>query len=317
MRKLFKNAAALLLGAAITVSTVLAGNCEVKAATKTPVGFVQTATGISWMYTDGSVLKNNWLEMNGLRWHFDANGNLQTGLVTVGKKTYLLFANGVVGTGWQSIGDGIYYFNADGTMAKNTTIDGFKLGADGKVQFTAAQLAAAQSSQTSAVNAQAAAGVPQNASNGVLASTVSSILSTIITPEMTNDQKLLACFDWVCNTTSYKRTYETPAGDFTGQYAMDIFTTHQGNCYRYASAFAYLAKGCGFEARVTTGQIKSAKGGLTPHGWAEVFVDGAWYIFDPDMADCKAAYRNMMFKRTYADYPVKPLNPERINELHF
>lgn len=313
---ILRKAAGAVIGFAAAAVVLTLNPVTTEAAAKTPVGFVQTATGISWMYTDGSVLKNNWLEVNGLKWHFDANGNLQTGLVTVGKNTYLLFANGVVGTGWQSIGDAIYYFNADGTMSKNTTINGFKIGADGKVQFTSEQLAAVQSKQSQSTQG-VASGVPADASNTTLATTVSTILSSIITSDMTDDQKLQACFDWVCDTTSYKRTYETPSGDFTGTYAMDIFTTHQGNCYRYASAFAYLAKGCGFDARVITGQIKSAKGGLTPHGWTEVYVDGAWYLFDPDMADAKPVYRTAMFKTTYADYPVKPLNPQAVNAVHF
>ena len=314
MRNVRKAIAGIALCAAVTLVVILCP-ARVSAKTeKTPVGFVQTATGISWMYTDGSCLKNNWLELNGLKWHFDANGNLQTGLVTVNKKTYLLFANGVVGTGWQTIGSDIYYFNADGTMAKNTTVSGFKLGADGKVEFTQEQLAAATAAQNTA---EATTGVPENVSNEALANAVKSVLAQIITPGMTDDEKLLACFNWVIDTTSYKRTYETPGGDFTGGYAMDVFTTHQGNCYRYASAFAYLAKGCGFDTHVITGNIKSAKGGLTPHGWAEVYVDGAWYLFDPDMADAKAAYRNMMFKRTYSDYPVKPLNPLATYPVHF
>lgn len=314
MSKSGKFLAGLIMAAVCTVASFAVPQEVVAKTEKTPLGFVQTQTGISWMYTDGSVLKNNWLELNGLKWHFDANGNLQTGLVTVKNKTYLLFANGMVATGWQAIGDGIYYFNADGTMAKSTTIDGFKLGNDGKVQFTQEQLAAVNASnQIAAVTT----GIPSNASNEKLAKVVSGVLGQIITPEMTDEQKLLACFNWVCDTTSYKRTYETPAGDFTGEYAMDIFTTHQGNCYRYASAFAYLAKGCGFDTHVVTGMIKSAKGGLTPHGWAEVSVNGGWYLFDPDMADAKPVYRNAMFMRTYENYPVKPLNPAATHPVHF
>lgn len=323
--KVLKNSVIVAVAAACVLT---AAPTKVMAATsnKVPVGFVQTEAGIVWQYTDGTVLKNNWLEMNGLKWHFDKNGILQTGLVPVGKKTYLLFANGLYGNGWQQIGDGIYYFNSDGSMAKNTTVDGFKIGADGKVVFTQAQLsaaAAATTAQAPAADASVAAAstqanvLSQGVTNQALANTVMNILGQIITPGMTDDQKLLACYNYVIDTTSYKRTYETPAGDFTGQYAMDIFTTHQGNCFRYASAFAYLAKGCGFDVSVVTGNIRAARGGVTPHGWAVINIGGVQYIFDPDMADAKPVYRNTMFKVTYEQYPVKPLNPEAVHAVHF
>jgi len=325
MTKLMRTTAKLL--AAVLTAATIVGMMPVNtyAAAKVPVGFVQTETGMVWQYTDGSVLKNNWLEMNGLKWHFDKNGNMQTGLVTVGKKTYCLYANGLYATSWQQIGDGIYYFNSDGSMVKNKTVNGFKLGADGKVVFTAEQLAqtaaaasaTAATSTTTAATSTETAVLSQGVTNQALANTVMSILSQIITPGMTDDQKLLACYNYVIDTTSYKRTYETPAGDFTGQYAMDIFTTHQGNCYRYASAFAYLAKGCGFDVNVTTGMIRSARGGVTPHGWAIVNIGGVPYIFDPDMADAKPVYRTSMFKTTYENYPVKPLNAMAVHAVHF
>ena len=308
--------------AAVLAATVVAAPNTAMAAQKVPVGFVQNGAGFNWAFSDGTVLKNDWLELNGLKWHFDANGNMQTGLVTVGKKTYFLNVNGIVGTGWQQIGDGIYYFNADGSMAKNTTVDGFKLGKDGKVVFTAEQLAMAAAAAQAASGAATQANVTTAVSaepvtNQALAQTVQSILAGIITPDMTDDQKLLACFEYVLNSMSYKRTYETPGGDFTGQYALEAFTTHQGNCYRYASAFAYLAKGAGFDAHVVTGMISAARGGLTPHGWAEVNVGGVWYLFDPDMADAKDKFRNNMFKVTYETYPVKPLNPQATYMVHF
>jgi len=324
LSKLVRNAViiATVAGCIFTIAPVNAN----AATAKVPVGFVQTDAGIVWQYTDGSVLKNNWLEMNGLKWHFDKNGVLQTGLVTVGKKTYFLYANGLYANGWQQIGDGIYFFNSDGSMAKNTTVNGFKIGADGKVVFTQQQLTAASNvaaAQTTASNTNISASaaqasvLSQGVTNQALANAVMSILGQIITPGMTDDQKLLACYNYVIDTTSYKRTYETPTGDFTGQYAMDIFTTHQGNCFRYASAFAYLAKGCGFDVNVTTGSIKAARGGVTPHGWAVVNIGGVPYIFDPDMADAKPVYRNAMFKVTYDQYPVKPLNAEAVHAVHF
>lgn len=252
-------------------------------------------------------------------------------LVTVGNQVYGVMTNGTWATGWKSVNGAVYYFNNDGSMVKNATVDGFKIGKDGKVVFTKEQLAIAAGAPASTNANVATAGIGViNASNATLvtsagqqftykdlANNVSAILSKIITPGMTDEQKLLACYNYVIDTVSYKRTYETPSGDFTGQYAMDIFTTYQGNCFRYASAFAYLAKGCGFDVNVTTGVIKAARGGVTPHGWAVVNLDGVPYIYDPDMGDAKANLRNQMYKRTYANYPVKPLTAQAVYAVHF
>ena len=50
---------------------------------------------------------------------------------TDGGTTYYLGVDGVMATGWQEIEGKWYYFNGSGAMQKNTTIDGYTLGADG------------------------------------------------------------------------------------------------------------------------------------------------------------------------------------------
>lgn len=133
---------------------------------------------------------------------------------------------------------------------------------------------------------------------------VMTALTQCISPDMTPDQKLYASYMYVINKTTYERTYETPAGDWTKPYALDVYVNGKGNCYRYAAAFAYMAKALGYDARVCTGQIQAARGGLTPHGWVEINMEGISYIFDPDMQDAKN--RDFYYK-TYENYPVKPL----------
>ena len=97
-------------------------------------------------------------------------------------------------------------------------------------------------------------------------------------------------------------------------YALDIYATGQGNCYRYAAAFAYLARELGYTVRVATGQIAASRGGVTPHAWVEINVNGSWLICDPDMEDAK---RSNYYMRTYSNYPVKPLNKEREWPIEF
>lgn len=143
---------------------------------------------------------------------------------------------------------------------------------------------------------------------------VQNIITSVTTLDMTPDQKLRACYQYVLDHTTYKRTYDTPSGDWTRQYASDIYDTGKGNCYRYAAAFAYLAKGLGYQVHVCTGQISAARGGLTPHGWVEIWDGTQWLICDPDMQDSKGGN---YYLRTFANYPVKPLVQEQVWELSF
>lgn len=156
------------------------------------------------------------------------------------------------------------------------------------------------------------AGQAQIVTDPVFYAKVQGIIAAVTLPEQTPEEKLQACYQYVLDRTTYKRTYETPSGDWTKQYASDIYDTGYGNCYRYAAAFAYLAKGLGYEVHVCTGKIQAARGGVTPHGWVEVKIGDQWLICDPDMQDAK---HSNYYMRTYENYPVKPLITEQIMEL--
>lgn len=239
-------------------------------------GFVQQENGVMWRNYDGTWLKDSWLDVFGLRYHLDADGYIQVGMTQVEGKTYYLYPEGTMATGWLQLPDGLYFFNADGTMAVDTVVGGYEIGSDGKA-----------------------------VSNSPLSQVVNTVIAAVTTPEMTNDEKLRACYQYILDNCSYKRTYDTPAGDWTGAYALEMLTTGKGNCYRYAAAFAYLAKGLGYDVKVVTGTISAARGGVTPHGWVEVRIGDGWYIFDAEMQDAKGYD---MYCKTYKNYPVKPLN---------
>lgn len=149
---------------------------------------------------------------------------------------------------------------------------------------------------------------------------VQSILVQQVTPGMDPIEQLRKCYNYVMNTTTYRRTYETPSGDWTKQYATDIYTTGRGNCYRYAAAFAYLAEEIlkddpNSDVKIITGQISAARGGLTPHGWVQITIGGVPYLFDPDMQDAHPGTNYFMV--TQKAYPVKPLNPEKEWDVTF
>ncbi len=94
---------------------------------------------------------------------------------------------------------------------------------------------------------------------------------------------LYACYNWVANTITYQRIngHVTPPAGYTREqwYAVMGLESHQGNCYCYAAAFAYLARHLGYNAEYVEGSVPKRSGGYTPHGW--VVINGA-YICDPE-----------------------------------
>lgn len=263
-------------------------------------GFVQTEQGVMWRNADGTFLKDSWLDAAGLKYHLDRDGYVQVGPAEVDGKIYYLFPGGMITSGWLQIGDGIYYFQADGTMAVSTVVDGFVLGSDGRLLAAALEERAGEEQGLEEMSE--------------LQRRVCDIIAAVTTPDMSSEQKLRACYQYVMDSSRYKRDVETPSGDWTGRYAQEILSTGRGNCYRYASGFSYLAKGLGYETRVVTGTVRSTKGGQTPHGWTEVYINGGWYVFDAVMEDSRHVD---MFGRTYEDYPYAPLLREAEWDVEF
>ena len=78
-------------------------------------------TGSQWKYQnyDGSYVKNCWKLIKNLWYHFDANGIMQTGFLTLNGKTYYLQSSGAMKTSWQKISNTWYYFDGSGAMVSN------------------------------------------------------------------------------------------------------------------------------------------------------------------------------------------------------
>ena len=136
---------------------------------------------------------------------------------------------------------------------------------------------------------------------------VASVVEQCTTGDMTQKKQLERCFDYFVKSAVYERKEGIPTGDWTESYAKDILLNSKGNCYNYASAFAYIALGLGYEARVCTGTVTSSLGGRTPHAWTEVKVGNSWYIFDTEMQRAKGSG---YYKLTYDSYPAGPIIKE-------
>lgn len=116
-------------------------------------------------------------------------------------------------------------------------------------------------------------------------------------------KKLKKCYDYLWKNYTYERFYDKPKASKMPSYAQYMFSKKRGNCYRYAASFAYIAKVIGYDVRVVSGSISNLRGGMSPHGWAEIKMSGKWYIFDANMQ------RNFptvdSYKKTEKTYPYK------------
>lgn len=85
---------------------------------------------------------------------------------------------------------------------------------------------------------------------------------------------------YIAHQFDYERRYTSPdSKDDLSEYAVDMFTNHSGDCYRYAVCVAYIARLAGYRSCVAVG-TENASGG--DHGWTEVKVNGTWLICDAE-----------------------------------
>ena len=119
---------------------------------------------------------------------------------------------------------------------------------------------------------------------------------------------LRSAFNYVAYEYSYRSGNKHWSGwslsDSTSrEYALDMYRHGSGNCYRFASLFAWCARGLGYtDVVVRTGWVVGYSGGQAPHGW--VTING--YICDPDMQH-EASGRNWYWQ-TWASAPTAYYN---------
>lgn len=92
---------------------------------------------------------------------------------------------------------------------------------------------------------------------------------------------LRAAYNWSVMPYYRNNDWTDPAlgSDF---YAQIGFANHTGNCYVMAATFYEMAVELGYEAYQIGGMVPSVRGGLTPHSWVEIYIDGQLYVVDPD-----------------------------------
>lgn len=92
------------------------------------------------------------------------------------------------------------------------------------------------------------------------------IAQSITTPQMTDEEKIRAVHDWMCNYARYDRTYSSVSHTIAG-----FMNNHVAVCDGYARTFEYFMYVLDIPCETVAG------GG---HAWNRVALGGYWYYID-------------------------------------
>ncbi len=199
-----------------------------------------------------------------------------TGWKTKNGSKYYYVDGKKVTSSWMTIKGSKYYFKGAGKMATNwTKISGKKyyFGSNGKLRTN--QIAGTSKTGIYYVDAD---GV--RVTDSVMKKAVSFVMSNSKSSQ-SSLKRLESCYKKMAKY-SYIRYYgDKPSASEMPTYANDLFKKEGGNCYRFSSAMAYVARALGYDSRVACGAIDSSNNGtFSAHSWTEVKIDGKWKIID-------------------------------------
>ncbi len=252
----------------------------------TPYSKIVSDKGVQFMDLETMKPLTGLHTINGTTYYLDPNndGFASSGLIQEEDKIYILDAQGEKMKGWTEYEGNTYYldpttgeakigsmlypkaesgknkniivcFGSDGAMLKDCTIDGVSYGPDGEKQTL---------------------------------TTDERILLDCYGVYDQVGQDLRSCFNWTYQTIVYKAfnpQWRTPPAGRTHiqNFALYGLESHTGNCYTFASTFLSLARNLGYEGRLAKGTVQTVNG-QEEHGWAELNIDGKWYLFDGSFA---------------------------------
>lgn len=103
-------------------------------------------------------------------------------------------------------------------------------------------------------------------------------LDKIISDDMTNYEKAVACYDYLIKNTDY---------DYGGwaNPVKAVLEDGYGTCTEYSYVYAAMLNYIGFDAKTVDGKTAMAAGGYGYHMWVEITINGQVYVMDPQVDD--------------------------------
>ncbi len=212
-----------------------------------------------YYFDQSGCAKSGKQKVNGIWYRFGSDGTGESGWITSGSNKYYARSSGRSRYGWVKIGSYYYYFDKSSrAMQKNKIVDSYKLDSNGRSR-----------------------------TRYLIKQTVSKYTNS----GMSKNQKIYALwkfmmngsYRYVTNRNHLSSSWKWPKG-WTSDYAYNYYARKGSNYFGYAATFGYLVKeATGYQVKIYHGSTPAARGGLCPHGWACVKINGVWYAFDPDM----------------------------------
>ena len=286
MKRILKHLLLLVL-TLLTFSVLpisLSGPMDAAAAQPVPVtqtGWVKSGTKIYYYNAFGKKLTGK-KKINGKVYYFSKNranrGVLQTGLVKIGSKEFFFKKTGSLGVigsganGWVNIkGRGICYCK-NGKIQKKSCIDDYYLKNNGAMTSASKKMY----------------------------KLVKKTVKKLVYNGMTKEQKLRACYNYLCSST-FKYVTKRPfsyAQSWRLTYGYEMLTTYSGVCYNFSAALAYMARYIGYtKVKAIAGELLYLDGHWDLHSWTKIMIDGVWYVFDASM---QHGGMGDFWKKTYA-----------------
>ncbi len=201
-------------------------------------------------------------KIDGSYYIFDEKGRLARSddlqLVTVGQRIYLAQKDGTAAGGWHILKNKLYYASKTGRVKQNTSYQGIPFTGSGAAK--------------------------KNHLNTKLKIKAMKVLASITKADMSSSQKLNEIWAYMSGK-NFRYAVKYPdlnAKDWQRETAYDMLSTHSGNCYSFACAFAALAEEAGYKPYIICGRVRGSRDraadGYTRHAW--VRIDGKHY--DPE-----------------------------------
>lgn len=136
---------------------------------------------------------------------------------------------------------------------------------------------------------------PIGTGSSALDTEVNKVLNKIITPNMTQYQKLVAIYNYCVTAFTYNNGDKTIYMDdvyavsvegkplldaITNYEALIVLQTRIGVCDHYSAAFVALTNAVGFESHAVTGNIWLNSGRWNAHAWSLLNLGGTYFVFD-------------------------------------
>ena len=158
---------------------------------------------------------------------------------------------------------------------------------------------------------------PKSTGNAVVDLAIDEILARILTPEMTQNEKIRAVYDYLIFNYKHDKDYSYNARfakmphylEGNEYYVRNVTSdalcflyTGRGVCDHFASTFTAFMWRLGFNAQKDGGYFVNNNGTRSPHAWSKVDLGGEWYYFDPDIESMSSKPTYNYFMKTKSEF---------------